>query len=522
MSTQTQKTQMIPVEVINGDKVNAMYTAICQLIANDLKVPEDIRVVFGDGPKGFVGYHYPEVKAIAINLDKILDDALDMVVGIETHLNIMAVIHMSMLATLAHEFHHVHLFATDSKAYADEKKREILADEYAESFLVDLARNYRCEPPAVADSVYFAPRLMEIFQCEKESEEKDEGIGLTLDMLENGYVYFKDGQGIKAFYEYVLANAGKEIVEQPTTQINAIIHKEDDTVVVAAPDKPEVTSAVEEAAEDLVREMEAQGVVEDMAVEDETEGLEPVFDTGEAEYEVGGTYTQDTADEPEMLGEGLVDTPYEAPASASAPTPPPAPVNPEEYEVKLPANVVAEQQTIAQAAQGMAPQQMSAPFEAKPMNLPVATIQAAGEAIYMRLYGHIFNKCGWTPGVDMAFSAPTNVVEGVPVEDILTGMGASGMILGFETVDANGQRTFEKYDGHIRGFVFKNKQLPAYKLFLNINGEVAVRLLLPQNAAKPSKWGVMAKQGHAIMHIKDDVNNTWKPKIVDSKFVANS
>ena len=108
------------------------------------------------------------------------------------------------------------------------------------------------------------------------------------------------------------------------------------------------------------------------------------------------------------------------------------------------------------------------------------------------------------------------------------------VIVFFAFLDANNRWTPKidtKITKCVRGFVTKTTSLPMYKIFINVNGEEHVRIMVPQNPAKRNASGeltrtaAMARQGTRIMHIMDGADtpagtkSNYIYKIVDGNFV---
>ncbi|TEU00620.1 MAG: hypothetical protein E3J23_01945 [Candidatus Stahlbacteria bacterium] len=83
----------------------------------------------------------------------------------------------------------------------------------------------------------------------------------------------------------------------------------------------------------------------------------------------------------------------------------------------------------------------------------------------------------------------------------------------YDTLNASGHRQPEECKGHIRGIVFnKTNQhgIPAFAIYLNINGMRVKRTLISQNPAKVNSAGqyspkaLEARAGHAITWIMSE------------------
>lgn len=134
----------------------------------------------------------------------------------------------------------------------------------------------------------------------------------------------------------------------------------------------------------------------------------------------------------------------------------------------------------------------------------------------MHLYNQLFLKCGWSQDPATGryqFPNPYAITASWQVGNILQRWGCEGLIAeytsyaeGMEitpTTRASAQYTC---DGFVRGFVYGDKNLPAFELFLNINGDRVKRRLIPQNPNKIvnnayTKGAEQAAAGNAVMYI---------------------
>ena len=122
-------------------------------------------------------------------------------------------------------------------------------------------------------------------------------------------------------------------------------------------------------------------------------------------------------------------------------------------------------------------------------NVSLADIVTCMQAVYTRLAYTMFDKCQFNGGG--AFGNPAGVLDPVSIADI---PHATEIIHSCETVNQFGQPTRMDCNGVVKGTIFTKKQLPAYKLFLNINGKVHKRVVVPQN---PNTNSVSAKKARA-------------------------
>ena len=196
--------------------------------------------------------------------------------------------------------------------------------------------------------------------------------------------------------------------------------------------------------------------------------------------------------------------------------------------VQLPYHIVAEQAQVAAAAVAT-PTTAPPATQYTPNNLSAETTVAFLKDVYMRLYTQMFSKCGWQLDSDQCFTNPGAVLEPVSIADLIQLHQAPGLIMEYDTLDANGHLKPEKCEGHVRGLVFnKSNQhgIPAFAIYLNFNGMRVKRSLIAQNAAKItngqySPMAVEARAGHAIAWLfSEDENKKFVAKIRDNIYEA--
>jgi hypothetical protein len=193
--------------------------------------------------------------------------------------------------------------------------------------------------------------------------------------------------------------------------------------------------------------------------------------------------------------------------AANAPTPPPPPP-----AQAVPQPVQAQVEVEVDMEDGPPPPDMSTyedtnnvyhayepirrPTNVSNENVPLDEMVASMQAIYMRLSQTIFDKCEWNGAGQ--FGNPAGVLDGVSIADI---PHAQTLIHSCESVNSLGQKTVIKCNGLVKGTVFVKKRLPAYVLYLNINGKVHKRTLVAQNPNTSSKSAKDAARGARITWI---------------------
>ena len=166
--------------------------------------------------------------------------------------------------------------------------------------------------------------------------------------------------------------------------------------------------------------------------------------------------------------------------------------------------------TVGGQYQAPQPQQAQATAEAPPHNLTAEEISSIVKTVLMRLYIHIFSKCGFAL---THFNNPYGVLEPLSIADI---PNADKVFVALDTANAAGQfikkapifRSIEgetRPAGCIKGTVGKNTNLPMYHLYVNKGDGILRRIaFLPQNPNKTkgdgalSSWAQAAQRGHCI------------------------
>lgn len=177
------------------------------------------------------------------------------------------------------------------------------------------------------------------------------------------------------------------------------------------------------------------------------------------------------------------DQPQFAPAPAPAPfTPAAAPVNTAPF---TPMNG------------GMAPAQPAQPTGAAlpNYNLPPEVIRDTVRDVIYKAYENIFRNCGWTTHSMTPFSNQEQVCKPIPLTDL-----EKQVVFAVDCTDEQGRACVAAptTDG-LRGCITSEKKLPMYFIYINANGTLLKRKLIPQNPATGSKIAQAAFDGSAIM-----------------------
>jgi len=498
-------------------------------------------------PEGKVGMAYVDSGSIAINLEEIWSSCLLALEEGKVNLSMTGIIWHELIMTLLHEIHHVFTFQ-DAEYRELGKEDPVGVDKEAEAWsherMIEFAQKFDIEPGILADMSFFKVKLMELMTSDVKDEE---WVQLVRLQIEKGIMYHDEANDImtSTFREYLRGisdpNQEDDDWEQGVSVIDLIFEMDDGSVIKTAEVLPVPVVDVEVVETDTPAKSEVIVVSttgEAAAITDtptpELQSVAPLFAPLPAEAEtVAEAVAVAAPDSPAEVLFAPVSTEVGAEEAITMGIPvtpivmgadPNAPVD----VVKLPDDIAAEQAQVAAAA--VATPAVSQPTTSyTPNGLSDATIVAFMKDVYMRLYTNIFTKCGWQLNSDQGFTNPGAVLEPVSIADLIQLHNAKGLIKEYDTLNAEGHRQPEECQGHIRGIVFnKTNQhgIPAYAIYMNINGMRVKRSLIAQNPAKItngqySSMALEARAGHAITWImSEDENKKFVAKIRDNIYEA--
>jgi hypothetical protein len=455
-------------------------------------------------PAGKVGMSYIDSGSIAINLEEIWSGALSGLESGEVKLSITGVVWHELVMTLLHETHHI--FTMQDAGYReiakeDPKAAEKEAETWAKDNMIEMSKTLDIEPSSFAEMQFFNVKLMELMTTMSD----EEWIVRAKLMLEEGIMYY-DGDNditLTSFREYLRGiedpDEKDKDWEQGVSVIDLIFQMDDGSVVKTAEVLPEPEVVVEASVEKTELGYPA-------------EDLKRINKPAEAETPIAASPAQALfapAPTEEAVAAGLAEEATDT--------------------VQLPEAVVAEQAQVAAAAVAQ-PTTMVPATSYEPHNLSVETIKAFLTDVYMRLYSHIFNKCGWQLNSDQGFTNPGAVLEPVSIADLIQLHNAPGLIMEYDSLNATGNLKPEECKGFIRGLVFtksNNFGIPAYAIYLNLGGMRVKRSIISQNPAKKNTAGqyspkaLDARAGHAITWImSEDENKKFVAWIRDNVYEA--
>jgi len=464
-------------------------------------------------PAGKVGMAYVDAGAIAINLEEIWSSCLTALEEGQVKLSMTGIVWHELIKTVLHEVHHIDSCRDPEMRKImeeDVEGAELEAEELANGTIADLVKTLDIEPSYLSEMPFFSVKLMELMTTMGD----EEWIVRAKLMLEEEVMYYDEDNDITltSFREYIRGIADPDSkddsFEQGVSVIDLIFKMDDGSVIKTAEVLPEPEKVVETTTEEQIKEVfTAPGAIGD----DKTA-------TPGAEQTVGMNETAQALFAPAPTEETVAaNLAEEAPASEQI-----------IETVQLPDHIVAEQQQVAAAAVA-APVVAPPATSYEPNGLSDATIIAFAKDVYMRLYTNIFSKCGWQLNSDQGFTNPAAVLEPITIADLIQLHNAPNLIMEYDTLNAAGNRQPEKCEGYIRGTVFtksNNHGIPAYCIYLNINGMRVKRSLIAQNPAKItngqySPKALEARAGHAIAWLfSEDENKKFVAVIKDNVYEA--
>ena len=450
-----------------GDKLCALLCETINMYPNSHVASVIIRTdnypAIGDEP--VLAMAYADTNSIAINLQRCWDVALEKATTKGTNTSLLACLWANVLSTFGHELDHLSMARMGRDAYEEmrsseegNKALEEQAGDAAIRNIMKLAAKVDVEIPAISELGWFSAKIMELFMGDEDHVQKAKL------HAEEGIVYDDGDDLISSFREYVkrsYPDSDEIDWEQGTTCVNINAYMADGSREIMKAE-PVIAPTIDAVVPD----------------ENDAKPVEAVLVAGEAFIGAGVEAQVEFSD------------PSEAAASATIVVEPQTAQGAEVVVVDAPIQpvpeVVAAQEALDTQAAPPAPVQTETPYE--PHNLPNEVMTQVMEAIYKRLYTHIFTKCGWSIDPTSGhyyFASAGSVVEHVGIQDILDTYKADNFIKSYDTVNQVGQGyEGEDCNGTIRGFCTSKAGLPCYNIYLNIGGQRIKRTLIPQNPEK--------------------------------------
>ena len=467
-------------------------------------------------PPGKVGMAYVDANAIAINLEEIWSACLTALEAGKVKLSMTGIVWHELIKTVLHEIHHI-------DACRDPEMRKILeedieaadteAENSADEMIINLVKTLDIEPSYLSEMPFFSVKLMELMTTMGD----EEWIVRAKLMLEEEIMYYDEDNDITltSFREYIrgITDPANEddSYEQGVSVIDLVFNMDDGSVIKTAEvlPKPEIKTV-----EAVVVENGAHETLMKVANDIEKASEDQYIAKAEAESKAAaGTAAAAALFAPapteEAVAAGLAEE-----------------IIPE--AVVLPENIAGEQAQMAAAAVATPPIVKPA-TSYEPNGLSDATTIAFLTDVYMRLYTNIFSKCGWQLNSDQGFTNPGAVLEPISIADLIQLHNAPNLIMEYDSMNAAGQKQPEMCEGYIRGTVFtksNNHGIPAYCIYLNLNGMRVKRSLIAQNPAKItngqySPKALEARAGNAIAWLfSEDKNKKFVAVIKNNVYEA--
>ena len=504
--------------------------------------------------KPLLGNCSPDVGGIAINLDRIFEVACTEA-GEDTGESLWACYWRNFVLTVLHEIHHLNFLRgidlQDAKLVEEEEK---LAEEWAVQQLYELAKNVDIEPGNYMEFAHFAVDAMTAITGGVTDEEDTDFAAEQRWMLENNVMFHlkEDGEHpeftIHTFKQFcqlmakgdddpewkkntILAGGEEDSLESKIRAIDSTLNPAT-TDPTPAPNPMEGTVMADNVAASIMQPQAQPSI--------------PVATAEEMEYP--DMDEMDMMGDPNMLAMGAMmgmngsaqSFDY---AEPSIPVQQPTVAAAIQQEYSAPSNPqfpVAGQPAPQAPAVNPAPQNQGG-FAVADQTGPSVDVypktgltpQQTGEvvmSVYNKCYNHIFTYCGRKLNSDVGFEAPQMVNQ----KAIELTEQEKAVIVKMDCLDENDRwcPNMPTVNG-LRGSIMKNTKLPCYKLYINENGVEKVRLLLPQNPAKPgsyngySKPALQARGGSCIMYVMNGndaeanatgkkfllkcIDGTWQP-----------
>lgn len=471
-----------PVAVFGSDLVSDKDITILNLILDSIKDHGVRNVIFRcDGLPILDGelikaVCVPDSGSIVFNLQRMLEvSAKDP----EEETSIFGKFHFNLVMDMLHEAHHMQYIGTNGLVISnlsEEEKMELedAAEAFAAKTLQEMVLVHNLEPAHYTSGVFLRKNLMEEIQA---NTNDNDVITRQRWMIENN--------------TFVHVPADDKFKEQNVMSFKKLVGLQ----FKADMNSPEWKTQPPPAEESV---LDVQQSMVDYATGDSEH-------TGEVEYASAEALDETPYTEPfimngQVVGQTTVTAPPQSAAAATNNTFP-----------------VANAGTTGTAATADQSGHINTPYQNN--NISKEVFQQTIFGVFNKIYNHIFTNCGRLLNSDLAFQNPEAVATmTITLTDI-----EKSVVVKMDCLSENG-RWCPKMDTNegLRGFVMKNAKIPAYKLYVNFNGQEYIRLVLPQNTAPKdgsySRTALMARAGNCIMYVKDDQSGKFTYKCVDGNW----
>lgn len=410
----------------------------------------------------------PDTESVAINMAKTLEKAMERSMD-HPSTSLLASWWIEMLLNVGHELHHAVRYNTKRDELTDNKellaKEEELAEDYSNELITALVQEYDVEPPAFTDETWFSAQITELFSGK---EKDDEWVMSQKNMLDNGEMWKH------------VPDEGEPITLHSFKDLICLITKGDETTS----EWNKTTISIPSGVKTLDEQLNGKKTIIDQNTtkQEESRPEEQVFHQDD-------------------IMEDIIDEPVQQQTHAFSFTNrameqrPPA----QQFGTQKPVTIVGTDQYDA------------------------ITISRIAKQVYMKMYNFIFTNCKPLTNSDLGFSNP----EAVCTTPIRLTDEEKTIFVTMNHLDINGRwcTDVSTTDG-LLGKVMKNTKLPAYELFLNINGTIHKRLFMPQNTAKRkngqlTQRALEARAGNAIAYViipSDGQVTQYGPSIVNGEY----
>ena len=205
--------------VVGGHLISdKMFNIMSMILTSpDLFGPYGInQITFSENqPEGKFGQYAVEGSEITINLQRHFDAACKSIQQEEDvvakNLSFRANLWYDLLFTIAHEAVHAVAWINDAETVKEKRsteqgKKELEDDcnELAKETLVDLFRDYDCEPATIAEEPFFGTRFMQFFIQEIKDKDSDWAIRQSI-MIDSDFIHYDENvnDGLRTMKEWI-------------------------------------------------------------------------------------------------------------------------------------------------------------------------------------------------------------------------------------------------------------------------------------------------------------------------------
>ena len=472
---------------------------------------------------------HPDSKAMIVNLEGHLELAKDVMKEPNGYMAIWPYLWVQVIRSFFHELHHAHTFADADDIYSVDTNSgdfEEKAEAWCNEEIIQLAKVIDIEPPALEEFPYYTNEMFQILKSITDGDSNEDWADRQFTMLAESLSFFKPGVDGKSdpircttlrdYFKMVAADEDP-LWEKPVPGMAAMAVADVAAVIPPVKIEPAVTetaTATEEPVASIVTtpDLSAAGIAvvrahayadtsEPEFVAEEMEGL--AFDPNEGVeiHDEDGNIapTAQPLIAPTPVKPAVAAQPvFQMPVNPAVATPQPTPGGAVAITLQLPGGAT----TLPAGPTPTAPLKQLVPH-----NLSTPEILDCLQNILVRLYSHIFCKCGWNPAAGgRGFTTPTGVLQPVNLADI---PNVDKLLHGYESKEVNGRVTDMPFQGTVAGLTMKDGQLPGYHLHFNLGGMLEKRSFLPQDMQKTDAngnfkdWSKKAQAGHMMAMMLD-------------------